>query len=73
MDALGADVVVAAVDQGHGAREAGQLRDVVLPDHQLLQFRQTQKGVVVDGLNLVGGQVDPLQLAWKATKDDDCR
>lgn len=69
MNAPGADVVVAAIDQGHGVGEAWQLRDVVLSNHQLLQFRQTQKRVVIDGLNLVGSQVDPLQLSWKVTQD----
>lgn len=68
MNTLGADVVVAAVDQGHGVREAWQLGDVVLSNHQLLQFGQTQKRIVVDGLNLVGSQVDPLQLVWKVRK-----
>lgn len=43
---------------------------MVLSNHQLLQFRQTQKRVVIDGPDLVGSQVDPLQLAWKATKDE---
>lgn len=69
MNTLGADVVVAAVDQRHGVREAWQLGDAVLSNDQLLQFRQTQKRVVIDGLDLVGSQVDPLQLAWKVTKD----
>lgn len=68
VNTLGADVVVAAVDQGHGVREAWQLGDVVLSNHQLLQFGQTQKRIVVDGLNLVGSQVDPLQLVWKVRK-----
>lgn len=65
---LGADVVVAAVNQGHGVREAWQLGDVVLSNHQLLQFGQTQKRIVVDGLDPVGSQVDPLQLVWKVRK-----
>lgn len=68
VNTLGADVVVAAVDQGHGVGEAWQLGDVVLSNHQLLQVRQTQKRIVVDGLNLVGSQVDPLQLVWKMRK-----
>ena len=63
MDASGADLVVAGVDERHGDRQGGELRDVVLPDHQLLQRRQCRERAVVHGRDVVGRDVDPLQLA----------
>lgn len=68
VNAPGADVVVAGVDQGHGLWQRRQLRDVIFPDHQLSQLGQTHEGFVVDGRDLVGGQVDPLQLVWRGAR-----
>lgn len=67
MNTLRADVVVAGVNQRHGLWESGQLPEVIFSNDQLLQLRQTHKGSIIDGRDLVGSQVDPLQFVWNET------
>ena len=55
VNALGADVVLAGVNEGHGLWEGRQLRDVIFSNHQLLQLGQSHKRFVIDGRYLVGG------------------
>jgi len=59
-----AHVVVAGVDERHGGRQGRQLRDPVLPDHQLLQGGQRRERRLVDGRDVVGRHIDALQLVW---------
>lgn len=64
---------MAGIDQGHGLGQSRQLCDVIFSDHHLLQLGQTQKCFVINGRNLVGGQVNPLQLVWRETRADTLR
>lgn len=69
MNTLWVDVVVAGVNQRHGFWKSGQLPEVIFSDDQLLQLRQTHKGSIIDGRDLVGSQVDPLQFIWNKTPE----
>lgn len=63
MNAFRANVVMAGIDKSHGLWKSRQLRDVILSDHQLLEFRKTQKRLVGDGCDFIGRKINPLEFA----------